>query len=158
LRRPLKRKGPVTRNFNEKLISGTEIELKNYDLAHLWGPGFGDEALDGIMYAPAEVNRIWQNRGAEDFLRRLQRQARAQGGTIELTAQAVSHPRLTWRGHEILKEVSYSFDIRHADGSRELIAQINLHIPPPNAFGEFVGKVIPEVRAGPVIKRIFSEN
>jgi hypothetical protein len=44
--------------------------LSNYQRAHLVGPGFGTELVEGIMFAPAEVNLGVQNAGVEEFLRR----------------------------------------------------------------------------------------
>ena len=58
---------PRTRapNDNRQLPSGMDCGLPTYEIAHLWGPGFGDEAWDGMMYAPRAVNQEWQNRGVE---------------------------------------------------------------------------------------------
>ena len=95
-------KPPIPRvNFNAKVPSGKEIGLPGYDVAHLWGAGFGDEAFDGMMYAPKEVNRILQNEGIEG---RLREYVKVSGGTLVLQATAESYPRNTWRGHDVLKE------------------------------------------------------
>src|SRR4051794_10333839 len=66
-------------NYNRRLPAGRAIGLPDYEIAHLWGPGFGDEAWDGMMYAPREVNQEWQNQQVERLLRDLRGMAGAGG-------------------------------------------------------------------------------
>lgn len=121
-------------NYNRMLSPGSEIGLPDYELAHLWGPGFGDEAWDGMMYAPRAVNQEWQNRGIEQRLRDLQTLAGPRGAGIELTAKASAHPLGTWRGHQLLKEASYNFSSRLAGHAAVWVGRVEILVgPPPNA-------------------------
>ena len=62
-------------NYNAETLWATlrathpELQLGDWQAAHLWGPGFGDEAAAGMMLAPNDVNQIWQNQKVESFLR-----------------------------------------------------------------------------------------
>ncbi|KLL09610.1 polymorphic toxin type 4 domain-containing protein [Protofrankia coriariae] len=58
--------------------------LERWQRAHLVGPGFGTELVEGIMLAPDGVNQLVQNRGFEDALRR----AHGLGADVPLTARA----------------------------------------------------------------------
>lgn len=127
--------------FEKDLPTGDEAGLPGTERSHLWGPGFGDEARDGITYAPKEVNQTLQNRGAERMLRELRALADKQGGAIELNVQAETYPPV--KGHDPLKEVSYRFDLRHPDGMRERAAQIDISVPPPGSSGNVETRVIP---------------
>lgn len=127
-------KPPIPRvNFNAKVPSGKEIGLPGYDVAHLWGAGFGDEAFDGMMYAPKEVNRILQNEGIEG---RLREYVKLSGGTLVLQATAESYPRKTWRGHDVLKEAEYRFGERRPDGTTLLLTRVNISVPAPGSKGK----------------------
>ena len=148
LKDPLPRDSPQTPNFNKQPPSGSEIGLSDHEIAHLWGPGFGDEARDGMMYAPTEVNQVLQNRTIEDRLRELHKLARREGATIEVTARATSHPLQTWRGHEMLKDVSYRFDVRFTDGSTYRIGEVDISVPPPTSSGTSSGRFTYKVRGG----------
>ncbi len=86
----------------------------DWELAHIWGPGFGDEAAAGIMWAPERVNQDFQNRGVEKWLRGLQ--AIHGPGVVEITATAASWDNdflarhYQWsgfRGAEFLKRIEY---------------------------------------------------
>jgi hypothetical protein len=93
---PVKDRPRNAPNYNENQVwkdLRDEMGLKGYEAAHLWGPGFGDEAAAGMMLAPHDVNQIWQNHGAESFLRGLADQAREVGGQVRVTARATSHGR-----------------------------------------------------------------
>jgi hypothetical protein len=139
----LDRKNPAeTPNFNVEPPTGDDIRLPDYEVAHLWGPGFGDEARDGIMYAPREVNQKWQNHGIESRLRELRDLASEEGCTIELIVRAKSYPRNIWYGHEMLKEVSYRFRVRYSDGSTEPVARVDISVPPPKSRDEVTMDVI----------------
>jgi hypothetical protein len=58
--------------------------LERWQRAHLVGPGFGAELVEGIMLAPEGVNQLVQNKGFEDALRR----AHGLGADVPLTARA----------------------------------------------------------------------
>jgi hypothetical protein len=142
LKPPLIRHDPRTPNFNEEGIPSSDIGLPDYERSHLWGPGFGDEARDGIMYAPRKVNQELLNRGIEGRLRELQKIAENEGKTIELIATAESYPLKTWRGHEILKEVKYEFQVRFPDGKSLKIGRVEINVPPPGSSAKHEIKVI----------------
>ena len=103
-----------------------EHGLPDYQGAHLWGPGFGDEAAAEIMLAPRDVNLIWQSGRAEKFLREdlpdmAQAASRHFGSPSRsrLRAVAPSHPG-TVAGGAALKEVQYTFSIA-ADGQEVVL-------------------------------------
>jgi hypothetical protein len=117
------------------------VSLTGYDRAHLWGPWAGDEARAGIMYAPAEFNRIWQNSGIEDRIRISAERVRAEGGTFVLRAKARSYPPdEAWRKGALrakdqeflLKEITYEIEVRRPDGTIRT-ARIDFVIPPPGS-------------------------
>ncbi|HEX5543350.1 MAG TPA: polymorphic toxin type 4 domain-containing protein [Micromonospora sp.] len=58
--------------------------FERWQRAHLVGPGFGTELVEGIMLAPEGVNQLVQNKGIEDALRR----AHGLGAEVPLTARA----------------------------------------------------------------------
>lgn len=118
-------------NYNKRLPTGRMIGLPTYEIAHLWGPGFGDEAWDGMMYAPREVNQAWQNRGIEGWLRGLRTGAEREGATVELTATACSHAD-TWQGSDLLSEVAYVFSLVSGPASR-WVGRVELSVGPPDA-------------------------
>src|SRR5579859_1320885 len=64
--------------------------IEHYQIAHLWGPGFGDEAAAGMMWAPKEMNLETQNSGVERFLREYANNAIRMGAGVYLEATAVS--------------------------------------------------------------------
>jgi hypothetical protein len=108
-----------------------ELGVPNYEAAHLWGPGFGDEAAAGIMLAPSEVNQVWQSQGAERFLRELGAEARAAGGQVRVTATATSHGSDVRGGDALLAEVTYSFSV--VDGAGNVVGgkHVSISVDPP---------------------------
>ncbi len=135
LRPPLDRDAPTTPNFNATLPAARDVGLPGYEIAHVWGPGFGDEARDGLMYAPQEVNQAFQNHGVESRLRELESLARSQGVTIEVSARATSFDREVGHGHDVLKEASYHFEARMPDGSSKVIGEVDITAPRPGSGG-----------------------
>jgi hypothetical protein len=135
-------------NFNRTLPSGREIGLTDYEIAHAWGPGFGDEARDGMMYAPRDVNQVLQNRAIESRLRDLFRLADQQGATIRVRVQVTSHPLTTWRGHHLLKDASYHFEVSLPNGKTVPIGEVDIHVPPPTSSGTASGMPTVNVRGG----------
>lgn len=117
-------------NYNQRLPTGSMIGLPDYEIAHLWGPGFGDEAWDGMMYAPREVNQRWQNHGVEKWLRDMRLAAAREGATVELVATASSHAA-TWNGNDLLREASYVFSLV-APAVKRWIGRVELVVGPPD--------------------------
>ncbi len=115
--------------------------LTDYEVAHLWGPGFGDEARDGMMYAPREMNQEFQNRFVESRLREMQSLAQKQGATIELTARCESYSLRTGGPHELLKEASYDFNVRLADGTRLHAGRVDITVPLPGSGNRYTIQV-----------------
>lgn len=58
--------------------------VEGWQRAHLIGPGFGSELIEGIMLAPEGINQLVQNKGLEKILR----DAHALGADVPLTARA----------------------------------------------------------------------
>lgn len=94
------------------LLRGSEIGLgyEYYELAHLWGPGFGDESFY-IMLAPQDFNQIYQNKGIEETLRSWYRQAQYMAGVeIHLTVEAEGSFGATANGDQygLLDSITYN--------------------------------------------------
>ncbi len=114
-----------------------EIGLDGYENAHLWGPGFGDEARAGIMYAPRELNQAFQRLGIELRIRDL----RDLGYDVHLSATAEAYDKTTlgdlgyrlYRGEEVLKSVKYEvgvLDPRTGEVRRLFDVEIHVDLPP----------------------------
>ena len=108
---PIKRK-----NYQGKsrYFQISELGLdKDWELAHLWPPRFGDESAAGIMAAPRHFNQHAQNHGVERWLQDI---AQVTQGPIRIAAQAAnwSNEYLRSLGNpdygktEILKWVRYT--------------------------------------------------
>ncbi len=126
-------------------------KLELYEKAHLWGHGFGDEARDGIMFAPKEFNQFWQNQGIEDWIRELSEAARSKGGNLVLRAKATSisprklaaqeikdgvqkKKRVLQSGNEhILESATYELFVETPaePGVLQKFLQLDFEIPPP---------------------------
>lgn len=123
-------------NYNDDALKASDLAdatVAGYEAAHLWGPGYGDEARDGIMLAPREVNQWLQNEGIESRLREL-KQLAGPGATVLVTARAESHPTNTTRGHQFLKHVSYRFAIQIPGERRPReVGQVDIDVPAPPA-------------------------
>ena len=146
LRQPIPRR--TAPNFNRTVPSGNDIGLTDYEAAHNWGPGFGDEARDGMMYAPRDVNQLFQNQDIESRLRELFRLAEQEGATIHVSVKTTSHPLNTWRGHHMLKDASYHFEVSFPDGPSVTIGEVDIHVPPPTARGTASGTATVGVTGG----------
>lgn len=79
--RLVKRKGLDAAAARAEAVAFSE----NYEAAHLWGPGFGDEAAAGMLWAPKDVNQNLQNGFAEKFARDLQREVESGVGHAQKT-------------------------------------------------------------------------
>lgn len=112
------------------------LGFKDYVKAHLWGPGFGDEAAAGIMYTPAMVNRF-QNQTIEEAIREVKRMASRINGKLYLEAMARSHPQgdsaptALQRRYKILAEVSYVFRIVAPSGETAEVYPVGFSVKPP---------------------------
>ena len=90
-----------------------DLKLDTWEAAHLWGPGWGDEVAAGMMLAPEEVNQVWQNQKAEQFLRDLRDMAADHGLEVHVKAVARSQVR-TFEGgvgDALLQSVEYEFSL-----------------------------------------------
>lgn len=119
--------------------------VQGYQWAHAWGPGFGDEALPGMMLASAGVNQYLQSHGRvygiEGYFRRLLNGVRAHGGRVilEVTAISFSDPPPgvpAPLGQPVLRRVDYNVIVVEASG-REFrgTATILCSAPRPNGSG-----------------------
>lgn len=147
---PLKRSASTTPNYNEEALRGSDVGLSDYEVAHLWGPGFGDEARDGMMLAPTEVNQAFQNHGIESRLRELQAEARKQGGTIQVFASAEGHPLGTppARAEDLLSHASYRFELTLPGQEPVRVGEVDIWVPAPSPSGTSGGQVKVEVTGG----------
>lgn len=148
LLRPLVRR--TAPNYNQEALPGGDVGLTSYEVAHLWGPGFGDEARDGMMLAPTEVNQAFQNHGIESRLRELQAQAAQQGGTIQVFATAEGHPLGTppARSEDLLSHASYRFELTLPGQDPVRVGEVDIWVPPPAPSGTAGGQVKVEVTGG----------
>jgi hypothetical protein len=131
-------------NFNKtsktggSLFTAEELGLKSSDWewAHLWGPGFGDEAAAGLMLAPRSVNQVAQNRGIEGYMRELGKRARAAGGDVRVKATATSWGNPTpsgWvppKGADFLQRADYTITLDLPGRARQEI-RVTLHVDEP---------------------------
>jgi hypothetical protein len=109
---------PSFNTSRSNLLSNRQLGLSNdWEVLHLWGPGFGDEAAAGMMRGPRAVNHVWQNQSVEAYIRELAAQARREGGTVRLRATAVAWETPTPRGwtppagEHFLKQAEYRITI-----------------------------------------------
>lgn len=121
-------------SFEHRMPTGSRLGLPNYERAHLWGPGFGDEARAGIMYAPDTVNRelqsLGQDRGIEGWIRGLGDDALGLGGQAHVRATAASHPRVTARDPLLLKEAQYEVAVV-VPGQPTRVYRAHIGVGPP---------------------------
>jgi hypothetical protein len=130
---------PIAPSFNDspKLIKAGEVGLPHQDWqrAHLWGPGFGDEAAAGLWYARTEVNNILQNGITEGFVRDLATQAEAAGGSVSVTVSGERYSPdevpAAHRGGEFLKEIQYQVTVRDAGGNEVSSHRMEFGLTPP---------------------------
>jgi hypothetical protein len=110
----------------------------NYEAAHLWGPGFGDEAKAGIMFAPKQVNQELQNRLVEGEIRGLFQEAKANGGVVAVRAAAVAYSKDAVRaaglpaGIPFLEHVEYTFTMKLPSGETKY-ARVTVSATGPSA-------------------------
>ncbi len=140
-------------NRSDKLLSNREVGLdSNWENAHLWGPGFGDEAMAGMMKAPKSVNQWYQNEGIEGWARDL-RKAAGPGAKIEVEATAVAWKpsELAWKPKaqaDFLKRVEYRVNLTTGAGEKASVhVTIDVLPPPKGGVAEF--KIDPIGAANP---------
>lgn len=133
--KPGQKKGDVERcGYEDHLASKGDTEgFKDldYDRAHLWGPVLGDEAAEGVMYAPAHVNRAIQL-ALEKQIASIKLKPNE---VLTLKAKATSFPRGGY-GHETLQTVEYNLATRNGDKTDEAFSVSVTLSPPPE------GKVV----------------
>jgi hypothetical protein len=116
---------PDAPGFEKKYEPGSAYGLPDYQRAHAWGPGFGDEVADGIMLVHSDVNLSLQNSGVEDAIRELHKLARAEGGAVLVSVFVTSHPR-TPGGPLLLKSASYRVSMRMPDGTVKVAFEVDI--------------------------------
>ncbi len=165
----------IYRTADDRASNIPLLGINEYHRAHLWGPGWGDEALDGIMYAPKDLNVRWQTlwrglfdepHGIERTIDDIAQYAADNGGHLEVIAVARSFGRREMRGLRgrelLLKEVSYDIRINipgRTDGP-ERITEVSIAVDPPRRVdGEYVPGAVhrPKVERGPAWGRFFSD-
>lgn len=141
-------------NFNEamprvgSLPAALRTYVQGFEWAHLYGPGFGDEARTGLMLASPQVNRLLQSlgrtRGIEGRIRELADIARARGGQVRARVIGESFPdppegvpaTLGRLGQPVLRRVEYRLTVVAPDG-REMTGNAAIEVGPlrPNGAG-----------------------
>ncbi|MCE7004734.1 polymorphic toxin type 4 domain-containing protein [Kibdelosporangium philippinense] len=104
---------PGYENYTEP---GSQVGLPDYQRAHMWGPGFGDELADGIMMAHRDVNLKLQNSSIERAIRELHTIAQAQGCRVVVSVEVTSHPRVPGEP-VLLAEAHYRVSLQAPDGT-----------------------------------------
>jgi hypothetical protein len=132
IKEPIANRKQDAPNFNESKYypSASAVGLPGYHKAHLFGPGFGDEAYDGITYAPADFNLKWQNSGIEQEIRDLVEAAKPSGATIHLKTEVVTHPRDV-AGGNALATVDYEVTVILPNGDQKGLLRVHLEVDPP---------------------------
>jgi len=142
-------------NYNRsgKLISNKEAGLgPEWENAHLWGPGFGDEAAAGMMKAPRSVNQWYQNEGIEGWARDLKKAAGPGASVdVEATALAWDLEKGGWRPKaqvDFLKTAEYRVRLTTAQGETASI-RVTIEAPRPPGTGLPTVEIEPKGAANP---------
>lgn len=124
---------PEAPNYQNKFAKGADVEvggvkLSDYERAHMFGPGFGAESINGIMLAPSEVNQAIQNSQIEKIVRELHRS----GAAVTVEIKATPHPgKITaYDEDRLLKSVRYEVRVVHPDG-RTFEMEVSFTVGPP---------------------------
>lgn len=141
---PLSRKGPNAEapNFNQMLVRGSDIGLPEYRLAHLSGPGFGDEGLAGLWLAHDSINGVVQNNFIEKAVRDSARifldESTKTGESVRifvsLRARRFARSELPqqFRAHDFLEHVEYEISLLRGQAVKaEPIGRIEFSVLPP---------------------------
>lgn len=133
--------GRIKRANLEKTLPSPELidSLKDrgYQRAHLWGPQFGDEAANGIMYAPGSFN-TGRQRVLEATIAGMRKNLDlADGERLVLQARATSFPRDQFGG-QALSRAEYDFAVVRtgSDGRTRIIERVGVSFkvdPPPKS-------------------------
>ena len=107
-----------------------ELGVPDYEAAHRWGPGFGDEAAAGVMLAPRGVNQVVQGT-TERYIRELGDEARAYGGDVRVTATATSHGSDVRGGDALLGEANYDITVVDRAGNVVDGKRVSISVDPP---------------------------
>lgn len=139
-------------NFNNamprvgSIPAGVRTYVQGFEWAHLYGPGFGDEAATGLMLASPQVNRLLQSlgrtRGIEGRIRELADIARARGGQVraKVIGQSFGDPppgvpaTLGRIGQPVLARVEYRLTVVAPDG-RQMSGYASIEIGPLRTGG-----------------------
>ena len=97
-------------SYRSKSLSGGEVAKRYpnillFEMGHLWGPGFGDEAFAGMMWVPREVNQFLQG-PLEDRIRELYEDTK-HGSNVEIVASVQS-----WNEENMITEFARAIDYR----------------------------------------------
>lgn len=128
--------------------------LAGYHRAHLVGPGLGAELVEGIMFAPAEVNLGVQNAGVEEFLRTA---AAAPGTEVTLRVQAhgqrLTVPRDGGAPHrlDVLTRIEYRITVTHGDNPRVLVVAFTVGAPPAGRVTMVRNDIPPAAPGGAIL-------
>jgi len=125
---------PVRAGFEQALSDPADIGLPKglYHKAHLWGPGFGDEAAAGIMHAPAKFNLTYQNAGIEKIIRKLHKE----GYEVFVEASASAYPRTAFNDigvfmrdrNLLLRKARYIVKAQGPDGVMQEIFRVTIGV------------------------------
>ncbi|MDT7950232.1 MAG: DUF4157 domain-containing protein, partial [Acetobacteraceae bacterium] len=143
LRPGLNRRASTTPNFNTTmpgigtLPAAVAHYVQGYRWAHLYGPGFGDEASTGLMLASLQVNNELQSRGRvygiEGFARQIRERVAPLGGRVGVAVVGTSYrdpppgvPQPITQ--PVLREVTYTFMIINSAGN-----EVRFHFGQPRA-------------------------
>jgi hypothetical protein len=96
------------------LLPGIKVDLAGWQRSHSQGSGTGTESASAIRYAPAEVNRHYQNLGIERYLREL---VTLKPDDIDLWLTTTTTTHL---GTLRLKEIQYRVDAVRKEISRRI--------------------------------------
>jgi hypothetical protein len=136
LREPVKRGGFERVQYTSGEIRGFKTAprglaarlaklVEHWQRAHLIGPGFGTELIEGIMLAPEGVNQLAQNKAFENILRT----AQGAGIDIPLTARAKGR-RLAVplaNGETALVDILHSVHYEVPREGRPVVVDITVH-------------------------------
>ncbi len=138
--------GNSSLDYSRKLSRGKEVyygnhQLNDYDRAHMWGHGFGDEAMDGITYVHKDLNRELQNKILEFGIREKAEIARRKGGKLIVSTSARTYPPLTnkngkrslnrSKGEHLLQSITYRVELELPNGQRKLVGAYGFSVDPP---------------------------
>jgi hypothetical protein len=104
--------------------------IYHFEMGHLWGPGFCDEAFAGMMWVPYEVNQYLQNRGIEERIRELYEDTK-HGSEVTIMASVES-----WNEENIItefaKEIGYRVTV-DGPGNYHEFYEINIEMAAPGS-------------------------